>query len=133
MYASQSWAYLKGGRVAGAAPPQSPPKNCRSTTTKDRKDRLAALLLLQCQAYYWIRKPDDSTSFSSVNELKKIVEVVLLIDISAAFLSCVLCVHIATGLAKQQPPILHTQLCQLTGLFSNIYFNVAFFTKFAIK
>ena len=80
-----------------------------------------ALLLLQCQAY-WIRKPDDSTSFSSVNELKEIAEVVLLIDISAAFLSCVLRVHIATGLAKKAtPPILHTQLRQLTGLFSKLF------------
>ena len=103
------------------------PQNCRSTTT----DRLAALLLLQCKAY-WIRKPDDSTSFSSVNELKKIAEVVRLIDISAAFLFCVLCVHITTGLAKKQPPILHTQLCQLTGRFSK-FFNVAFSMKFAIK
>ena len=87
------------GRGGGVAAPNRP-KNCRSTTTKDR---LAALLLLRCQAY-WIRKPDDSTSFSSVNELKEIAEVVLLIDISAAFLSCVLCVHIATGLAKKATP-----------------------------
>ena len=92
------WAYLEGS--APPSPPPIAPKNCRSTTTKDR---LAALLLLQCQAY-WIRKPDDSTSFSSVNELKEITEVVLLIDISAAFLSCVLRVHIATGLAKKATP-----------------------------
>ena len=99
-------------------PPPNRPKNCRSTTTKDR---LAALLLLQCQAY-WIRKPDDSTSFSSVNELKEIAEVVVLIDISATFLSCVLCVQIATGLAKKPThPILHIQLCQLTDLFSKLF------------
>jgi len=89
-----SWAYLGGG----APLPPIAPQNCRSTTTKDR---LAALLLLQC---LYIRKPDDSTSFSSVNELKEIAEVVLLIDISAAFLSSVLCVHIATGLAKKATP-----------------------------
>ena len=74
--------------------------------------------MLQCQAY-WRRKPDDSTSFSSVNGLKEIAEVVVLIDISAAFLSCVLCVHIATGLAKKATP--NTQLCQLTGLFSKLF------------
>ena len=91
---------FRGGPRPPRPPPPIAPKNCRSTTTKDR---LAALLLLQCQAY-WIRKPDDSTSFSSVNELKEIAEVVLLIDISAAFLSCVLCVHIATGLAKKATP-----------------------------
>ena len=55
-------------------------------------------------ALHWIQKPDDSTSFSSVNELKEIAEVVVLTDISAAFLSCVLCVHIATGLAKTATP-----------------------------
>ena len=67
---------FRGGLQGPRSPPPSiAPKNCRSTTTKDR---LAALLLLQCQAY-WIRKPDDSTSFSSVNELKEIAEVVLLI------------------------------------------------------
>jgi len=81
------------------------PQNCRSTTT----DRLAALLLLQCKAY-WIRKPDDSTSFSSVNELKEIAEVVRLIDISAAFLFCVLCSYSHRVGQKATPNTPHTTL-----------------------
>jgi len=68
-----------------------------------------------------------------VNELKVIAEVVLLTDISAAFLSCVLCVHIATGLAKKATPNTpHTTLPVNWPIFK-IIFNVAFSMKFAIK
>ena len=78
---------FRGGGPRGPRPPLNRPQNCRSTTSKDR---LAALLLLQCKAH-WIRKPDDSTSFSSVNELKEIAEIVVLIDISAECRLFVLC------------------------------------------